>query len=65
MKPKVLVVEDEVSIRGFIRINLERNNFSVIEASSGEEALEKVPTENPVIVILDVMLPGIDGFQVC
>ena len=65
MKPKVLIVEDEISIRGFIKINLERNNFSVVEASSGEEALEKIPVENPQIVILDVMLPGIDGFQVC
>jgi len=65
MKPKVLIVEDETSIRGFIKINLERNNFSVIEAISGEEALEKVPVENPQIVILDVMLPGIDGFQIC
>lgn len=65
MKPKVMIVEDEVSIRGFIKINLERNNFSVVEASSGEEALEKIPIENPQIVILDVMLPGIDGFQIC
>jgi two-component system, OmpR family, alkaline phosphatase synthesis response regulator PhoP len=65
MKPKVLIVEDEVSIRGFIKINLERNNFSVVEAGSGEEALEKIPVEAPQIVILDVMLPGIDGFQIC
>ena len=65
MKPKVMIVEDEVSIRGFIRINLERNDFSVVEAGSGEEALEKIPSENPQLVILDVMLPGIDGFQVC
>ena len=65
MKPKVLIVEDEVSIRGFIKINLERNDFSVVEAGSGEEALEKIPSENPQLVILDVMLPGIDGFQVC
>ncbi len=65
MKTKVLIVEDEISIRGFIKINLERNNFSVIEAGSGEDALKLVPLESPEIVLLDVMLPGIDGFQVC
>lgn len=61
---KVLIVEDEASIRGFLKINLIRNGFNVIEASSGEEALKLVEIESPLIVILDIMLPGIDGFQV-
>lgn len=62
---KILLVEDEVSIRGFLKINLIRNEFEVIEAGTGEEGIEKAIKERPSIAILDVMLPGIDGFQVC
>lgn len=62
---KVLVVEDEASIRKFITINLERNGYEVIEAETGESALEEVKSNMPSAVILDVMLPGIDGFEVC
>lgn len=62
---KILLVEDEESIRGFLKINLQRNNFNVIEAESGEEGLELANKEKPKIAILDVMLPGIDGFMVC
>ena len=65
MERKVLIVEDESSIRGFLKINFKRNNFIVIEAESGEEAIKKARLENPVITILDVMLPGIDGFKTC
>ncbi|MGL5414162.1 MAG: response regulator transcription factor [Clostridium sp.] len=62
---KVLLVEDEVSIRGFLKINLIRNDFEVIEAGSGEEGI-KMAMENQIdVAVLDVMLPGIDGFQVC
>ena len=61
----ILIVEDEDSIRGFLKINLNRNNFNVIEAKSGEEALEVINKEKPSIAILDVMLPGIDGFMLC
>lgn len=62
---KILLVEDEESIRSFLKINLERNSFQVIEAGTGEEGIEKALLEKPQIIILDVMLPGIDGFQVC
>lgn len=62
---KILLVEDEESIRGFIKINLIRNGFEVIEAGSGEEGIKKALNEKPDMAILDVMLPGIDGFQVC
>lgn len=61
---KILVLEDEESIRSFILINLKRNNFDVIEAGSGEEALEKLD-ETVDLALLDVMLPGISGFEVC
>ncbi len=62
---KILVVEDEASIRQFISINLERSGFDVLEADNGEKALEMAAVCKPEIMVLDVMLPGIDGFQVC
>lgn len=65
MDKKVLIVEDEDSIRGFIKINFKRNGFVVIEAESGEEAVQKARCEKPNMVILDVMLPGMDGFKTC
>lgn len=61
----VLIVEDEESIRKFIKINLIRNRFSVLEAQSGEEALKIIKNSNVKVVILDVMLPKMDGFEVC
>ncbi|NMB35520.1 MAG: response regulator transcription factor [Firmicutes bacterium] len=64
-KAKVLVVEDEASIRKFIGINLNRNDFAVLEAEDGETALEMARNFAPDVVILDVMLPSIDGFEVC
>ena len=63
---KVLVLEDESSIRSFIVINLRRAGYEVIEAESGEEALEKLKVNSDTrVALLDVMLPGIDGFEVC
>lgn len=64
-KHKILIVEDEDSIRKFIKINLERNNFTVTEASTGEEGLKKAQYEKIDVVILDIMIPGIDGYGVC
>lgn len=61
----ILIVEDEASIRKFVRINLERSGFNVFEAETGEEALKIARKEHIDIAILDIMLPGIDGFQVC
>lgn len=63
---KVLVLEDEANIRGFIVINLRRAGYEVVEAESGEEALEKLKAQRDIrVALLDVMLPGIDGFEVC
>lgn len=64
-KIKTLIVEDELSIRKFIAINLSRNEFEVEEADCGEVALEKFNIFKPSVVVLDVMMPGIDGFEVC
>ncbi|MBU5257025.1 response regulator transcription factor [Tissierella praeacuta] len=65
MDKSILVVEDESSIRKFVKINLERNGFKVLEAESGEEGIAIARKEKIDMVILDIMLPGIDGFQVC
>lgn len=65
MGNKILIIEDEESIRGFLKINFKKNNFIVYEAASGEDGLNIAMLERPDVVLLDVMLPGIDGFQVC
>jgi two-component system, OmpR family, alkaline phosphatase synthesis response regulator PhoP len=65
IKGHILVVEDESPIRGFIRINLSRSGYDVTEASSGEEGIRIANLEQIDIVILDIMLPGINGFEVC
>ena len=63
---KVLVLEDEDNIRSFVVINLKRAGYDIIEAASGEEALDKLQTEPDIAVaLLDIMLPDIDGFEVC
>lgn len=62
---KILLVEDESSIRKFVKINLERSGYEVFEAETGEEGIEIAKQEDIDIVLLDLMLPGIDGFQVC
>ncbi|NIK77986.1 DNA-binding response OmpR family regulator [Paenibacillus castaneae] len=63
---RILLLEDEESIRGFVRINLKRNDMEVIEADNGEAALEYAETLGPFdIALLDVMLPTISGFEVC
>lgn len=65
MGAKVLTVEDDNSIRGFLVTFLKRNNFIVSEAVTGREALRKVELEKPEVILLDIMLPDIDGFEVC
>lgn len=61
---KILLCEDEDNIRTFLKINFERNGFFVFEAPTGEEAVRIAYLERPDVAILDVMLPGIDGFEV-
>ena len=62
---RILVVEDEASIRRFITLNLEMAGYKVGEAESGEEALEMLTSFCPDVVVLDIMLPGMDGLEVC
>ena len=62
---KILLIEDEHSIRKLIKFNLERSNFEVIEASEGKTSLEFVKREDISLVLLDLTLPDMDGFEVC
>jgi two-component system alkaline phosphatase synthesis response regulator PhoP len=64
-KPQILLVEDEIHLARGITFNLEQEGFLVSHVESGEEALEKVEVEKFELIILDVMLPGINGFEVC
>src|SRR6185369_5257829 len=64
-KRKILVVEDEKDIRELVRYNLEQEGFSVLEAEDGELALALVQRERPALVILDIMLPGMSGLEIC
>ena len=65
MQYKVLLVEDELAIRKFTKINVEKAGFEVFEAGSGEEGVEIAFREKPDVAILDIMLPGMDGYEVC
>ena len=60
----ILIVDDERKIRQLVRAYLEKDGFEVMEASTGPEALEKVKTHQPDLIVLDVMLPGLDGIEV-
>jgi len=62
---RVLVVEDEEQIREMIRFALEKAGLAVTGVESGEEALDTVRRERPDLVLLDLMLPGVDGLEVC
>jgi two-component system alkaline phosphatase synthesis response regulator PhoP len=64
-REKILVVDDEEDIVELIRYNLEKEGLKVITANSGEEAIRRASHENPQLIILDLMLPGIDGLEVC
>ena len=65
MSQQILIVEDEADIRELLRFNLEREGFSVLEAADGNEGLKLARQHMPDLVLLDVMLPGFDGFEVC
>ena len=62
--PLVLLVDDEEAIRTICRVNLEGDGLAVREAESGAEALEDVRRKHPSLILLDVMMPGVDGWSV-
>ncbi len=64
MPKKILAVDDERHIVRLVEVNLQRAGYEVVTAYDGKEALEKVKSENPDLVVLDVMMPYMDGFEV-
>ena len=62
---KVLVIDDEPSITSSIKYGLEKEGYTVITADNGSDGAELARNEKPDIVVLDVMLPGLDGYEVC
>ncbi len=65
MKPKILVVDDEPDAVEMIEFNLKSNGYDVVTAADGEEALTKARAVLPSLIILDLMLPEVDGMEVC
>lgn len=65
MERKILIVEDDPVGLRYVRFTLEKNGYQVITAANGLEGLRKARTEEPDLIILDVMLPGIDGYEIC
>jgi DNA-binding response OmpR family regulator len=61
---KILIVEDDKFLRELIAKKLKNEGFDVVEAVNGEEGLKKIKEERPDLVLLDLILPGIDGFEV-
>ena len=64
MKKKILVVEDEPHISNLVKFILEKNGFGVLQAFVGQEGLTMAKREKPDLIILDVMMPNMDGFEV-
>ncbi|HTY44871.1 MAG TPA: response regulator [Patescibacteria group bacterium] len=62
-KKKILIIDDEPNIIKMVEVRLKANNYDVVAASDGAEGLEKAKAEHPDLIILDVMMPGVDGFQ--
>ncbi len=64
-KTCILVVDDEVSILRYVSARLRKEGYEVVTASNGEEALLRAEEDNPTLVLLDIMMPKMDGFEVC
>ena len=65
MKKKVLIVDDEPNIIVPLQFLMEQNGYDVIVAATGEAAMAALAADRPDLILLDIMLPGIDGYQVC
>ena len=65
MNKKILIVDDEDDIVYALRMQLEARKFTVVTANNGQEALNVARTQKPDLIILDLMLPKIDGYKVC
>ena len=65
MTEKILIVEDELVLRDALTYNLTRQGYEVIAAVDGHQAVELAQAEQPDLILLDIMLPGLDGYEVC
>lgn len=65
MRKKILLVDDEPDILQVMEFQLKKAGYEIVSAPSGEDALRIMEKEQPDLVLLDVMMPGIDGFEVC
>lgn len=65
MPKKILIVEDEANIRELLRLYLEREGYTVLEAENGVEGIKKWKSDKPDMLLLDVMMPVMDGWAVC
>ncbi len=65
MKKKILIVEDEEQMVEMLKIRLEANGYEVLSAADGKQGLEKAQKQMPDLMILDLMIPKMDGFKVC
>jgi len=65
MPAKILIVDDEKTIVDILAYNLRKEGYQIIEAHDGKTGLELAISENPDLVILDIMMPGLDGYEVC
>ena len=64
-REKILIIEDEPEIRELLRYNLRKAGYTTLEAGSGEEGLRVARAERPAVILLDIMLPGMDGMDAC
>jgi two-component system, OmpR family, KDP operon response regulator KdpE len=66
MKPsRILIVDDDPAIRKFVRVNLEARDYEVLLATDGNECINLIEKEPADLILLDIMMPNIDGFEVC
>jgi len=64
-KPRILIVDDEADLVSVLRMGLEIAGFEVIDAGDGEEGLRRARQDRPELIVLDLMLPKLDGYKVC
>ena len=63
-KQKILIVDDEIDFLEMLKLRLEANNYSVVTAMDGNDAIEKFKNETPAAILLDILMPGMDGIDV-
>ncbi|HLF28075.1 MAG TPA: response regulator [Anaerolineae bacterium] len=65
MNPRILVADDDPDLREIIRLTLQRDGYEVIEAADGDQAVARAIDSAPSLILLDMLMPGIDGFDTC